>query len=110
MGMSPLSPTPMPTSAGNNVAMMGRPMSAMSQPTSAAMAGGGYLPSHLPPGAMPLPGLTSSGSGYPPSQSQQQQHHATSSYTPNGYLNGPVSQSSPRMISNAEGYYNYNQY
>jgi hypothetical protein len=54
---------------------------------------------NLPPGAMPLPGLASAGTGYP----------ATSSYTPNGYLNGPVSQSSPRMMNNNEGYY-YNQY
>ena len=107
MGMSPLSPTPMPT----NAAMMGRPMSAMSQPMAAA--GSGYLPSHLPPGAMPLPGLASSSSNYPQQQQQQQQqHHQTSvgSYTPNGYLNGPVSQSSPRMVNNnADGYY-YNQY
>jgi C-terminal processing protease CtpA/Prc len=101
MAMSPLSPTPMPTSSS----VMGRPMSAMSQPTSATASGNqGYLPTHLPPGALPLPGLALSGSSYTSSQQP-----TAASYTTNGYLNGPVSQSSPRMISNAEGYY-YNQY
>ena len=96
MGMlSPLSPTPMPMSS--SVIHNNRPMSAMSQPTTTMMQSQGY---HLPPGAMPLPGLASSGSGY-----QAAQHHPT----PNGYLNGPVGQSSPRMLNNSEGYY-YNQY
>ena len=99
MGMSPLSPTPMPMSSSVIHNNSNRPMSAMSQPTTTMMQAQGY---HLPPGAMPLPGLASSGSGYQASA----QHHAT----PNGYLNGPVGQSSPRMLNNAaEGYY-YNQY
>ena len=103
MGMSPLSPTPMPNSVSSSM-LNSRPMSSMSQPTSAMTSGQGFLPSHLPPGALPLPGLTpgSGSGGYPTSQQK------SSAYT-NGCLNGPVSQSSPRMISNAEEYY-YNKY
>jgi len=100
MGMSPLSPTPMPMSSSSAV-IHNRPMSAMSQPTATMLQGSqGY---HLPPGAMPLPGMASSG------YSSAQQHQTSATYTPNGYLNGPVSQSSPRMLNNADGYY-YNQY
>ena len=101
MGMSPLSPTPMPM-ASTSASILNRPMSAMSQPTTTMMQSQGY---HLPPGAMPLPGLASS--GYP--TSQQPHQTSASGYTANGYLNGPVSQSSPRMLNNADGYF-YTQY
>jgi len=125
MGISPLSPTPLPSSSAGGVPTSmtsgtGRPISAMSQPVTAS----GYM---LPQGAMPLPGLTTSNGMVPnaynnnytsPSSNnnnnapppQQQQPH-------NGHLNGPVSHSSPRMAPSAGeqlGYagdsYYWNQY
>merc|ERR1712223_1331351 len=56
MGLSPLSPTPLPSGATMpaSSASTGRPVSAMSQPMTAS----GYM---LPQGAMPLPGLTTNG-------------------------------------------------
>ena len=101
MGMSPLSPTPMPNSSSTAI-LNNRPMSALSQSIT---LGQGYLPTHLPPGALHLPVLTPSGSGFSMSQKN---HQISSSYT-NGCMNGPVSQSSPRMTSNSEEYY-YNKY
>ena len=117
MGISPLSPTPLPSSSGGGVptsmTSTGRPISAMSQPVTAS----GYM---LPQGAMPLPGLTQNGmvpnaynnnytsptgnnnNNGPPQQQQPQQPH-------NGHLNGPVSHSSPRVAPPGESYY-WNQY
>jgi len=54
VGMSALSPTPLPTSS--TTSLLNRPMSAMSQPT-----GGGY---HMLPGALPLPGMASTQAAY----------------------------------------------
>merc|ERR1712025_1529534 len=117
MGLSPLSPTPLPSGATMpaSSASTGRPVSAMSQPMTAS----GYM---LPQGAMPLPGLTTNGmvpnaynnnytsptgnnnNNGPPQQQPQQQQNPH-----NGHLNGPVSHSSPRVAPPGESYY-WNQY
>ena len=114
MGISPLSPTPLPSSSGGIPTSMtsttGRPISAMSQPVTAS----GYM---LPQGAMPLPGLTTNGmvpNAY--TNSNYNNPSSTNNNAPvppggphNGHLNGPVSHSSPRMAPGGESYY-WNQY
>jgi len=108
MGLSPLSPTPLPSGSGMPPAgTTQRPMSAMSQPITAS----GYM---LPQGAMPLPGLASNGmlpNSYNPNNNNYNAAPATGNNNlppqhQNGHLNGPVSHSSPRM---ADPYY-WNQY
>ena len=138
MGISPLSPTPLPSSSAGGVPTSmtsgtGRPISAMSQPVTAS----GYM---LPQGAMPLPGLTTSNGMVPnaynnnytsPSSNNNNNNapppdehfplagrsHAQQLPAHNGHLNGPVSHSSPRMAPSAGeqlGYagdsYYWNQY
>ena len=115
MGLSPLSPTPLPSGSAVPVSSGSqRPISAMSQPMTAS----GYM---LPQGAMPLPGLTTTSNGMLPSQQSQggsynaannvnnnygNANSALIQHQQNGHLNGPVSHSSPRM---ADSYY-WNQY
>ena len=114
MGISPLSPTPLPSSSGGIPTSMtsttGRPISAMSQPVTAS----GYM---LPQGAMPLPGLTTNGM-VPNAYTNSNYNNPTSANNNapvppggphNGHLNGPVSHSSPRMAPGGESYY-WNQY
>jgi len=111
--MSALSPTPLPTTL--TAGFLNRPLSSMSQPV-----GVGYLQ----PGALLLPGTVSSQSAY----LKQVIHNYLSlaehfslicffnfyhvSFLKNGYINGPVCQSSPCMLNNnstSEAHY-YNQY
>ena len=113
MGLSPLSPTPLPSGSAVPVSASAnqRPISAMSQPMTAS----GYM---LPQGAMPLPGLTTTSNGMLPSQGSYNANNVNNNYGnnnvalgaisqhQNGHLNGPVSHSSPRM---ADPYY-WNQY
>ena len=111
MGLSPLSPTPLPSGATMpaSSASTGRPVSAMSQPMTAS----GYM---LPQGAMPLPGLTTNGmvpngsnNNYSGSNTNNNGPHNNG----NGLLNGPVGHSSPRVAAQqvlaADPYY-WNQY
>ena len=108
MGLSPLSPTPLPsgTAMPASSASTGRPVSAMSQPMTAS----GYM---LPQGAMPLPGLTTN--GMVPNANNNYSGSNTNNNGPqnNGLLNGPVSHSSPRVAPPgqvlADPYY-WNQY
>ena len=92
MGLSPLSPTPLPSGSASTGAQ--RPISAMSQPITSS----GYM---LPQGAMPLPGLTTTSNGMLPNNNNYGNNNAI-----NGHLNGPVSHSSPRVV---DPYY-WNQY
>ena len=108
MGLSPLSPTPLPSGSAMPPASTQRPISAMSQPVTAS----GYM---LPQGAMPLPGLTTTASNgvipnsYSVTSSNNNNYGNGNNLPPqhqNGHLNGPVSHSSPRV---ADPYY-WNQY
>ena len=108
---SAFSPTPMASQAGTTTQ---RPMSAMSQPTNSSTAtmlmtqpaqGSGSVSTssgtyQLPPGAMPLPGMTTAGSNNSssmlPQQYQQQQY--------------PLTHSSPRAQQQQQDPYYWNQY
>ena len=109
MGLSPLSPTPLPSGATMpaSSASTGRPVSAMSQPMTAS----GYM---LPQGAMPLPGLTTNGM-VPNGANNNYSGSNNNGPHNNGLSNGPVGHSSPRVappgqqVLAADPYY-WNQY
>merc|ERR1712083_814677 len=74
MGLSPLSPTPLPSGSAVPVSSGSqRPISAMSQPMTAS----GYM---LPQGAMPLPGLTTTSNGMLPSQGSYNANNVNNNY------------------------------
>ena len=109
MGLSPLSPTPLPsgTAMPASSASTGRPVSAMSQPmTASAMTASGYM---LPQGAMPLPGLTTNGM-VPNANNNNYGSNNNNPQQNGGLLNGPVSHSSPRVAPPGVDPYYWNQY